>query len=845
MIGLAHASAMRVPALLVALPVLAGAAAGVLFVDHIPEHLILGSAAGAVLCVLAGASFLADDFAPGVVVAVLAGACLAGLSSAASTTRALYLPSLLTWHDRYETRSEPGVAVLEGTVREDVVGGSPGTLVVLDVDRACDIVGNCVVVRGGVRVSLGGAPDERKLVELRAGRRVRTPAIVRRPTTFGNPGLEDEAHALARRGIVLVGTVKSGALIELVERGWWIEERAAAVREWIRRTLAERVGRHDPRSAGVATAILIGDRTGLPEEDARRLQDAGTYHVIAISGGNIAIFTALLLALARVFRVPYRTAAALTIVLLLFYGELAGGSASVSRAITAAVIFLAALILDHRGASLNVLATASVLAVLVHPPAVGDAGFLLSFGATAGIVLGVPLLVRWRPEHDGPFVGRLVRALLAAAAAVLAASVCAEVVLLPVTASLFSRVTIAGLVLNFAAIPLMTVVQCGSMALLGLELFGFPLSHDAALIVHRAAFGLVESARLVELAPWLARDVAPPSWWLCGVYYALAVAVVVTARLRRLAASLLASAFVLVFVAPAFSSHGVVPHTPAGVLRVVVLDVGQGDATVAILPDGRAVLVDAGGLAGTTFDIGGRVILPALRALGVRRLHALAITHPDPDHIGGAETITRRLVPSYIWEGVPVPPSPARRALIDAAGARQIPWRTLRPFDTETLGGVEIRVHHPPQPDWERQRVRNDDSVVLEFRYHDVSILLPGDIGREVETMLIPTLSLAPLTILKAAHHGSATSSSAAFIDAVAPRAVIFSTGKNNVFRHPAAIVVERFSQRGIPAFNTAHDGAVFVETDGQSVDVHSWRTGRRLSITKDTKDTKDTKEGH
>ena len=210
-----------------------------------------------------------------------------------------------------------------------------------------------------------------------------------------------------------------------------------------------------------------------------------------------------------------------------------------------------------------------------------------------------------------------------------------------------------------------------------------------------------------------------------------------------------------------------------------------------------------------------------------------------------ARLSTTTLERRELWEGVPVPQSAARRALIDAAGARQIPWRTLRPSDTETLGGVEIRVHHPPQPDWERQRVRNDDSVVLEFRYHDVSILLPGDIGREVETMLIPTLSLAPLTILKAAHHGSATSSSDAFIDAVAPRAVIFSTGKNNVFRHPAAIVVERFSQRGIPAFNTAHDGAVFVETDGHSVDVHGWRTGRRLSITKDTKDTKDTKEGH
>ena len=823
---------MRVPALLVALPLLAGAGAGILLSDHIPEHLILTSAAAAVLCVVAGAGFFADDIAAGVLVSVTIGSLLGGLSSGASAARALYSPAILDWHDSFDRRNEP--VVLEGRLRDDGVG----TLLELDVDRACSTAGVCASVAGGVRLAMGGAAASES-GRWRAGCRLRVFALLRRPTAFENPGLGEETRALARRGIALVGTVKSGALIEVIAPGTWLEERAAAVRDRIRRTLAARVGRHDRRSFGVATAILIGDRTGLSEADERRLQDAGTYHVIAISGGNIAIFTALLIGLARLFRVPYRTAASVAIGLLLFYGEVAGGSASVGRAITAAVIFLAALILDHRGAPLNVLATGTILATLVHPAAVLDAGFLLSFGATAGIVLGVPLLVRWRPERRGGAGARAARTLAMGATAILAASVCAEVVLMPVAASLFSRVTVAGLLLNFAAIPLMTLVQCGSLALLVLDAAGLPGVHDLGLAVHAAAFGLVESARLVDLAPWLARDVAPPAWWLCGVYYALAVVVVRSRRMRHGAATLLGVAVVLVFTAPAFSSHGMVPAPAAAVLRVVVLDVGQGDATVAVLPDGRAVLVDAGGLAGTTFDIAGRVILPALHALDVRRLHALAITHPDPDHIGGAEILTRRLRPSYIWEGVPVPPNVQRRALLQAATATNIPWRTLRPSDAETLGGVEIKVHHPPQPEWERQRVRNDDSVVLEFRYQDVSILLPGDIGREVEAALIPSLQLAPLTVLKAAHHGSATSSSEPFIDAIAPGAVIFSTGKNNPFGHPAKVVVERLSDRGIAMFNTAHDGAVFVESDGKSIDVHGWKTGRRLRIERQVTDAK------
>ena len=147
-------------------------------------------------------------------------------------------------------------------------------------------------------------------------------------------------------------------------------------------------------------------------------------------------------------------------------------------------------------------------------------------------------------------------------------------------------------------------------------------------------------------------------------------------------------------------------------------------------------------------------------------MHALVLTHGDPDHVGGAEVMLERLRPANVWEGVPVPPHPVLQQLHQRAEQRQIVWRTVRPGDVERAGPVEIRVLHPPAPDWERQRVRNDDSVVLEVRYHDVSILLPGDIGREVEEALIPGLALGSLVVLKAAHHGSATSSSEAFIEA-------------------------------------------------------------------------------
>ena len=161
-----------------------------------------------------------------------------------------------------------------------------------------------------------------------------------------------------------------------------------------------------------------------------------------------------------------------------------------------------------------------------------------------------------------------------------------------------------------------------------------------------------------------------------------------------------------------------------------------------------------------TFDIGARVISPAFWALGVRRLDYMSVTHGDVDHIGGAASVFRDFRPFEVWEGVPVPPhAPTRelRALADDAGTV---WRTLQPADRVSFGEVDLVVHHPPRPDWERQRVRNDDSEVLEIRYGGVSFVFTGDIGREVERTIAPSFARAPIRILKVPHHGSATSSS-------------------------------------------------------------------------------------
>ena len=220
-----------------------------------------------------------------------------------------------------------------------------------------------------------------------------------------------------------------------------------------------------------------------------------------------------------------------------------------------------------------------------------------------------------------------------------------------------------------------------------------------------------------------------------------------------------------------------------------MVDVGQGDAILVQFPGGQSLLVDAGG-AGARFDTGDRIVSPALWASGVRRLDWLAITHADLDHIGGAAAVASTFKPREIWEGVPVPRDAERRRLMQASTI----WRELQRHDRLRIGDVTIEVMNPPLPDWERQRVRNDDSLVLRLRYGDVELLLTGDVGAETERVLAADLheDRAPLRILKVAHHGSRTSSSAGFMERFAPQVALISAGRANPFGHPAPEVVER-----------------------------------------------------
>ena len=812
---------MTVPAALAAVPLLIGAAAGA-WAPLPAGGLRLALAAVWAMALLAVAGGRSPRRA-GVLLGV--GFALGGAALAATHRAAALQTPLRAWFDRQPAAAgggRVGPVRLEGRLERDARVtdyGAAFDLAVTRVGRA----GERIAVTGGVRLSVGGERWAGRIRDWRAGRRVRVSATLRPAPAFHNPGGGDQARRQALRGTALLGSVKSGLLVDVAAPGPRRSELAASGRAVVRRAVDRTVGRHGERSAAIVTAILIGDREGLDPATTRRLQDGGVYHVIAISGGNIAILTGCLLFLGRLSGLRPRLRLAGVAACVLGYSALVGDEASVTRATTAAVIVLGARLLDHRTPPLNVLAATAAGVALASPLAVLDPGFLLTFGATLGIVLGAARVTAalW-PGPDPP------PAWAAAPLALFAATLCAEAVLLPIGAALFGRVSLAGLVLNFAAIPLMTLTQLAGMAAVALLAVHPALGGAAGQAAHLAATGLVESTRLLDVWPWLVFRVPPPPPLALAVYYAALLVLFRRGPLPRArVAGRVAVAAVVVWIVSTPWRPPLAGRPRPGWMRVSVLDVGQADATLVQTPGGGAVLVDAGGSISPRSDTGGRVVVPALWSLGVRRLDAAVLTHGHPDHVAGLPAVLRDLPAARVWEGVPVPGDGRLEALRQAAEAVGARWGQVAAGERFELGGVSFEVLHPPAPDWERVRVRNDDSVVLDVRFGDVAVLLPGDIGEEVEGGVAETLAPARFRVVKVPHHGSAGSSSRRLVAAARACVAIVSAGRANPFGHPAPAVTARYRDAGAVVLETGRDGAIVLETDGRHVELRT-AAGRR-----------------
>ncbi|HET7292489.1 MAG TPA: DNA internalization-related competence protein ComEC/Rec2, partial [Vicinamibacteria bacterium] len=600
-------------------------------------------------------------------------------------------------------------------------------------------------------------------------------------------------------GVAAFGYCKSARLVEVDSAS---RRPLARVRAAARATLSRFVG--GGPEEGVVRAMLLGDRAGLDRDTLERFRASGTYHVLALSGAQVALVAGLLSFGLRRLGVGRGAEAAIVVVALSAYAALVGSDPPVVRAAVMASFLVLGRGLELDGEAANLLGLAAILLLLWRPSDVADPGFQLSFVATLGLVLLSAPLRSLLPR----FPWRLDSALAASAAAQLA--------LAPLLVAHFHRLAPASLVLNLAAVPLATAVLLLGAALAALAPLAPALGPPLGALAFRAARALLWTS---EGASWSWLDArAPDPWPIALLVHGLGVALLAHGRAR--AGALLASAGLVLL------GWGGPQPKGDGRLEIAFLDVGQGDAIVVRSPSGRYAVVDAGGSFDGRFDVGESVVAPFLWRQGVRRVDLLVLTHAHPDHVFGAPRLLRSFRIGEAWEG----PAPrADRAYMELDGAlraARVRRRAVARGVAADWDGVRIEVLGP-QPSRAPATTRNDDSLVLRLGYGGVSALLTGDIEAAGEAALDP----GRVTVLKVAHHGSRTSSSAAFLARARPLVSVVSTGARNPFGHPSREALGRLRSSGTRIFRTDQDGAVVVTTDGRCLGVVTTRSGRDESL--------------
>jgi competence protein ComEC len=841
-------------------------AAGIWVAGYLPRPPLLWAASTAMLVACSGAAIIVGNARLARLSAVLALLCVGAL---ARVDEPAFLPRIAALPDDFLSGER---VEIEGHVTNDgalLPGGGPRERFDLETERIT--LGDRIFTQpAGVRAtafSKNNASEEDSasalagFPQLAYGDRVRFSAKLRPPRNFRNPGAFDYEGYLRGLGIVALASVnveemevlpgKSGSRL-----GFW--------RSRIRRSILEHMsnpatGLWGHEDAALFAAMILGDDSLLQRNVREEFQTTGAYHLLVVSGMNVALLAFAVFWLARTLRAPEWAAAIVTVALAVFYAYIAGMGVPIQRAVLMLTLFLAARLLYRDRSALNATGFAALVVLVISPSALFEAGFQLTFLALLAIAgISLPLLdrtsapfrrallhfdstsydlsleprlaqhrldLRLVAGRAAQFIGMrparwlvtgLARLLLAAFELIVVSSITQAVLVLPMRAY-FHRAALIGLPANVLALPLAGVMLNAGVAAIALSYLSTHLARLAGWIAAGALhWTLACLGRLAHLhiSQWR----VPEAGWALSLAATAGIVLALFAVRRRrslawagMAVLFGSAAAAALFVAP--------PRTARGKLEITAIDVGQGDSLLVISPQGRTMLVDGGGSIGPSrgeFDFGEDVVSPYLWSRGLERLDVVALTHAHGDHIGGLARAIENFHPRELWVGIN-PETPELDQLYAAAASQGVSVRRHTTGDEFEWGGTRVRVLAPP-PDWHpKARPMNDDSLALLLSFGDTSALLAGDLEKKMERFVAAESPRADL--LKIAHHGSATSTTPELLSAVQPKFAVISVGARNSFGHPRAVVLERLQGAHVLTYRTDLMGLVTFLLDGKKVE--------------------------
>lgn len=716
--------------------------------------------------------------------------------------------ALLVHADRRERVHVRGVVATHPVVKGDRVA------FVLDVDTlGQDGVLHDVDARTQCYYSLSSFDAADTLVPVRMGDVVIAEGSLRSARPARNPDGFDFRSWLRRQGLTTTFGVSEGARLRVIDRmPSATADLVEDARAWVRARIRDL---YPPERHELMDALILGEQGRVDEELMTAFRDAGVIHVIAVSGGHLAIL--LVLVWVPLGRLPYAWRAGVALALIGIYGVLTGLAPPVSRAVVMAGVFLIGAGLQRTTDPFNTLSVAAIVILLFSPTSLFSAGFQLSFAAVLALV--------WlHPRMTTFFAARLPRlwsrAWFREPVTVLSMTAAAQAGTFPIIAALFGTFSLVSFVANLVAVPLVFVAMAtGFPALLANALGSFP-ARELAAVSDLCMLGIVESSRLFAALPGAVLTMPALPGWITAPYVALVVYLFAApGRLRWKTATAAIAVLALVVWTPILRADDGTNN-----LRVTFLDVGQGDATLVEFPSGAVMLIDAGQRT-DTFDAGERTIVPFLRARGITRIDALVLTHPDNDHIGGATAVLHRLDVARVvraWRWAPEPDALRTDSAARAEGLQMEDVRAGARIDLDP--SVRVRVLGPSPLDAGAE-ASNTSSIVLRFEYGTTSMLLTGDADDAAERFLIDRWGeLLKADVLKVGHHGSASSTSDEFLAHTQPATAVISCGRLNRFGHPAPKLLDRLRTARVEVLRTDVGGAVVLESDGRQVRNVPWQ---------------------
>lgn len=554
----------------------------------------------------------------------------------------------------------------------------------------------------------------------------------------------------------------------------------------------------------VLEALLLGDRGRMDESMSRALQDAGIFHLFAISGAHIAIISFILFFFFRLLRISTRSSYIMLMFILIVYAFLVEGRPSILRATTMTLIFLLGKLIWKETTLFNTISISAFALLCINPFSLFNAGFQLTYAATLSIVIFYPKFIKYLPKWPLRI------------SEIFALSAASQIGVLPIMAKTFNRITFSSLFLNFAALPLVALIMISGYLFLFFSFISPVIANYLVQAVNFLINLLLSISHIFDSFSFLSFRIPTPHAATIAGYFLFLFILLLPWKKKKIRR--MAFAGFLVFLAVLITYP--FPSTSKN-LKVTFIDVGQGDSILVEFPGQKKMLIDGGGFFSGDFDIGERVLSPFLWKKGIKTIDYLVLTHPHPDHLNGLISVARNFRVRQFWESL----SPVENHFYEELQRNLAPSiLKKRMFRTSShlINGTTIDILHPKDS---RLRLpfssnENELSMVLRLSYGRTSFLLTGDIGLEAEQDILENMKLIKSNILKSPHHGSLSSSSEEFLSAVNPSIIIICVGENNRYNFPNPIILQRYKEQGATIYRTDTHGAIEITSDGQKFSI-------------------------